>query len=120
MQIVEVTWLRVIKIWWSLAWRSGLLLIVVGILVGLVLGLLAPVMGLTEGGVEMTAAIVNIFLSILIGVAVLMTLFNTRWSDFRLVLVSLNEDAGAAPPQDNPDQPGPGPIVDDVAPLIDD
>ena len=78
----EVTWSRVLEVWWSLAWRG----VTVGIVAGLAANFVLGIVGVPDYG-KYAGAIAG-FLG---GIWAVRTAIRTSYSDFRIVLVPLED-----------------------------
>lgn len=86
MEVVEATWTRVIKLWWSFFWRVSLVSLVLGFLVGALLGVVLFAIG-REDLVELAGGLVGYLVGIPVAIVVFKALLEMRWSDFQLKLV---------------------------------
>jgi hypothetical protein len=92
---LPVTWPRVVRVWWAIAWRSFLAIPLggaVGCVIGFVLGFLGHFMGVGPSQVQWAIRLVTIPIGLILGVAV--GLWATRavlrktFQDFRIALLS--------------------------------
>ncbi|MEJ0063951.1 MAG: hypothetical protein WDO70_12385 [Alphaproteobacteria bacterium] len=91
---LDLTWKRIIKIWWAFCWRAGLL----GLISSFIIGLAAGYMGLALGMDSQTLAGIIAALGTLIGIGTGLIAFRAvlkkKFPDFRIALVPLaGEDA---------------------------
>ena len=75
---IDVTWLRALKVWWSITWRSMLL----GFFICVLVTFAMFAFGLKEY-VGLTTSIIGI----LVGIAAVKFVLGKTYKDFRLVLV---------------------------------
>lgn len=102
MQELEITWPRVLSVWWLVAWRTWLGALILGIVVGGGLGALAAMVvglvgspGAAPGELEATAAYVGdtvgavsaTLAGLVWGLCVVRMALRKRYRDFRLALV---------------------------------
>jgi hypothetical protein len=92
---LAVTWQRVLRVWWALAWRSFLAIPLggaLGCVVGFVMGFLGPLMHVDQGHVMFAIQLVTIPMGLAIGL--LVGLWATRavlrksFSEFRIALIA--------------------------------
>ncbi len=87
--VVEVTWERAAKVWWSLLWRAVLFGGVAGGVFGAIVG---GIMGASGASLEQIATVtksVGILVGIPVGIWVTRSILRKSWSDFRIVLVAV-------------------------------
>ena len=82
MKELEATWGRVLEVWWSLVWRG----VTVGIVVGIAADLVLEFVGVPDYG-KYVGAIAGFFG----GIWAVRAAIRTYYSDFRIVLVPLDE-----------------------------
>lgn len=90
MSEVEVTWGRVFKVWWSLAWRGILFGFLAGAGAGFVVGFLGAMGGMIRENISMYSMLAGGAVGVPIGLWVVKTVLGKKFSDFRLALVSTN------------------------------
>jgi len=89
MQEVEITWGRVITVWWSIVWRA--------ILVGIVATLpVAVIFGVFEGDDRILSLITSV-ISLLAFWFGMKKALGLRYSDFRVCLVAIPADDLSSP-----------------------
>ena len=86
MKKLEVTWWRVIRIWWAWAWRYILYIVVISFPLGFTIGLVA---GMTGYGhlAESIGNIVSALMGIPLSIWVLKVILEKQYSDFQIMLV---------------------------------
>ncbi|MEQ8206739.1 MAG: hypothetical protein RIA65_11225 [Woeseia sp.] len=84
MKGVEVTWRRVLEVWWSLVWRGVTVGIVAGIATNLVLGFV----GVPDYDYTKYLGAIAGFIG---GIWAVRTAIRTSYSDFRIALVAPDE-----------------------------
>jgi hypothetical protein len=82
MKEFEATWGRVLEVWWSLVWRG----VTVGIVAGIAADFILEFVGVPDYG-SYVGAIAGFFG----GIWAVRTAIRTSYSDFRIVLVPLDE-----------------------------
>jgi hypothetical protein len=88
MKLVEVTWKRVIKVWWSFIWRGTLFGFIGGFIVGFIIGLIAGVAGGDSNTIGRLAQIGGGIIGIPIGIVVMRIVLRKQYSDFRIALIA--------------------------------
>jgi hypothetical protein len=87
MQELELTWSRVLKIWWLLIWRGQLIAILIGFLLGFVWGVVVSSIGRADlaetGGTAIGAAVGLVW-----GMFAVRMALRKQYADFRLALVA--------------------------------
>jgi len=87
MQELELTWSRVLKIWWLLIWRGQLIAILIGFLLGFVWGFVVSSIGRADlaetGGTAIGAAVGLVW-----GMFAVRMALRKQYADFRLALVA--------------------------------
>lgn len=91
MEELEVTWFRVIKVWWSLTWRIVIYGMIFGIVVSLPLGLATTALGLDEALANHVTRNIPTLAALLLGIWVTRVVLRKTYSDFRIVLVPSDE-----------------------------
>jgi hypothetical protein len=86
MDKLEVTWNRVLLIWWSLAWRSVVFGAVAGAVIGALIGAIAGILGHADKARQL-GAIGGQIVSIPISWMVLKIILQKRWKEFSIALV---------------------------------
>lgn len=86
MEDVDVTWLRALEIWWAWLWRAFLW----SILAGFVVGFVAGFVGAVEAAPFLGGAV-----GLPIGIWVLKGVLGKTFSDFRIALLSINDESRA-------------------------
>ena len=87
-EIVEVTWMRAFKVWWSLLWRGLLFCFLGGGLVGFTLGFFLGLAKVEPETIKSACTISGYIVSIPIGIVVTRLVLNNRYSDFKIVLIN--------------------------------
>lgn len=88
MQELELTWKRIIAVWWLLTWRGALGSVLLGAAGGAIDGAFAGAMGATPKAVAWTLEIIIGVLGIIWILFVVRMALRKRYSDFRLAAVS--------------------------------
>jgi hypothetical protein len=87
MQELELTWGRVMSVWWLLTWRSMLGAIVLGALVGGIFGFVIAASGQSPQIIAAVSPFLGMIVGILWVIAVVRMALRKRYSGFRIVLV---------------------------------
>ncbi len=86
-KVVDLTFLRLMKIWWALSWR-GLLIIVGGsFTLGIIIGVLAAIMGVPTERVMTLSRITGGIWGLLGGIVALWWGLQVKFKDFEIQLV---------------------------------
>ena len=93
MEIVEVTWGRALKVWWTFMWKGMAFALLASIGVGLVFGFIGAILGLPQGAVMLFNALVGLLVGCFVGVWVIKGILYKRYSDFSVVLIANNDSA---------------------------
>lgn len=88
MSEVEITWGRVVKVWWSLAWRGILFGSLAGAGAGFVVGFVGAMGGMSRESISLYSMLAGGAVGVAIALWVVKTVLGKRFSDFRLALVS--------------------------------
>jgi multisubunit Na+/H+ antiporter MnhE subunit len=70
MQTVELTWRRVLSVWWLIAWRASLGGAIIGFIVGFIIGAVGAVVGLPTETRTMVSLPIFVLLGLYWGVVV--------------------------------------------------
>lgn len=88
---LEVTWGRVVRIWWAFLWRNIIAIIgamIVGAIVGGVLGFIMAMAGASKETIQLVAAPIGGILGLLISIIPIKLVLDKKdFGDFRLVLI---------------------------------
>ncbi|HSR63343.1 MAG TPA: hypothetical protein VLN56_08060 [Gammaproteobacteria bacterium] len=90
MQELDVTWIRAIKVWWSMVWRVIAVSILAGIAISVVVGFIAGIFGYKEG-VQVITQLLGIITGIPIGVWAVKVVLGMEYADFRVALLPSSE-----------------------------
>ena len=93
MEQVDVTWIRVVKIYWLIFWRGMLLVILSTLLAGFVLPILLIPFHIPETVYIWIARVIGAAIGAVVGIFVIKMLFEKSFSDFELVLVKPGSQA---------------------------
>lgn len=91
MEEIEITWLRALKIWWSIVWRILLYSAAFSVLVGIPIGIAAAALGLDPEAAGQVGRILGTLMGLVIAVWVVKIVMGKSFSDFRIVLVPSDE-----------------------------
>lgn len=86
MEMLEITWWRATKIWWSIFWRCLFYGTVISILLGFVAGFTSAALHVTEQ-VKPLLELTGFIIGILISIWVIKMVLGMQYSDFRIVLL---------------------------------
>jgi len=97
---LEITWSRVIRIWWSYLWRN-LLCIVIGMLLGMVFGFIVGfimgAMGFSPRAIMFVTAPIGFVLGLGLSVVPMKLILGKDYGEFRLVLLAKQEQPRPTP-----------------------
>ncbi|PKG80627.1 hypothetical protein CXF85_21110 [Colwellia sp. 75C3] len=91
---LEITWDRVVRIWWSFLWRNLLAIlgaIVIGAIVGFILGLILGIIGVPTETIKMIVQPIGFLIGLGISVIPLKMVLGKNFGEFRLVLISTED-----------------------------
>lgn len=98
---IEPGAIHVFKIWWLLLWRGVLLGGLAGAAVGFILGIVFGVAGVPPERAQIFFVVSGYLVGIGIFAWVISMMFDKLFSDFRIVLISLDESVNKEP-QESP------------------
>jgi ABC-type uncharacterized transport system permease subunit len=84
---VELTWGRVVKVWWSLLWRGLLLAFLVGAVLGFIIGFVGGVARIDKTIISRLCLMVGALSGIPVGLWVLKKVLQKKFGDFRIALL---------------------------------
>ena len=84
---VELTWKRMIKVWWLITWRSGVGAVLLGAVAGFIIGFIGAMAGISGAVSQMMATFAGAALGSVWAVFVVRSAFKKRFGDFRIALV---------------------------------
>lgn len=88
---VEVTWNRVIRIWWSYAWRNLIAIIIsmiVGGVFGFVIGAIMGALGFSVDTIKLVVTPISFLIGLAISIVPMKMIIGKSFGSFRLVLVN--------------------------------
>ncbi|HEX5472453.1 MAG TPA: hypothetical protein VFW73_11230 [Lacipirellulaceae bacterium] len=99
MKELEITWERIVRIWWLIAWRTVLgsvvISFVLGGIAGAVFGFIAARSGVPRQSFVSTARFIGLLVGVLTwivwGIVVVRMAFRKKYGDFRLALIANSE-----------------------------
>ena len=87
-EFVQVTWMKALKVWWSLLWRGLIFGFLAGAAVGFILGFLMGLARVDPETIKTVCTIGGYIVSIPVGVVVTKFVLKNRYSDFRIALIT--------------------------------
>ena len=87
-QLVEVTWKRALRIWFSLTWSSLFFGSLLCYIVGFIIGFIGGIVGENLILFRTANIIINCFVGIAVGVWVTSLIFKKQFSDFQIALIT--------------------------------
>ncbi|MBI5110122.1 MAG: hypothetical protein HZA62_15410 [Rhodocyclales bacterium] len=88
---VEITWNKVIRVWWAYAWRNVIAIVVAAIaggIVGFILGLIMGAMGVGLSTIQYITAPLGGIIGLGLSVIPMKMILGKDFGQFRLVLVA--------------------------------
>lgn len=88
---VEITWGRVIRVWWAYLWRNLIAIVLAAIaggIAGFILGFIMGAMGIAPKTIQIVAAPLGGLLGLAFSVIPMKMILGKDFGQFRLVLVS--------------------------------
>ncbi len=86
-RVLEVTFARATKVWWSLAWRALLFGLLAGAAAGFVIGIVCAIAQVPQEQISRYGGLAGLVVGVPVGIWVVKTVLQKSWSDFRIVLV---------------------------------
>ncbi len=90
MQIMDVTWGRAARVWWSIFWRTFLITALLAVVFGFMTGFLLALAGLEEKTL-LWSQLVGIACAIVGGVWAVKSVLQKEYRDYRLALIPSTE-----------------------------
>jgi hypothetical protein len=91
MEELEITWLRALKIWWSIVWRTMLYSILFSILAGIPIAISTAALGFDEAVALQVGRLIGLVIGFIVAVWVVKIVLGKSFSDFRIALVPSDE-----------------------------
>jgi hypothetical protein len=96
---LEITWSRVLRIWWSYLWRN-LIAILVTVLIagvlGFIIGFIMGAMGITVSVIKLVTAPIGFAIGLVISVVPMKLILGKDFGEFQLVLLANQPSAATA------------------------
>ncbi|MCM8794874.1 MAG: hypothetical protein NC819_03630 [Candidatus Omnitrophica bacterium] len=83
---LEVTWRRVLTVWWSFVWRSIVFGALAGAILGGIIGLIAGLLGQAQMA-QKWGAIAGQIISIPVSMCVMKIILQKKWKEFSIQLI---------------------------------
>lgn len=83
MEEIKPTWGIVIKVWWSIVWRAGIIMGAVGFLIGF----FGAIKGLSQPEIQFWAGLTTNILAIPVGIYLLKLVLNKKYKTFRVAII---------------------------------
>ena len=84
----EVTWRRVLAVWWLIVWRALLGGAALGFIAGFLVGFIGRLAGLPANTSLITSGVLGALASLIWGIIVVRMALRKPYSDFRIVLTA--------------------------------
>jgi hypothetical protein len=97
---LEITWSRVIRIWWSFFWRNLICIVVtmlIGMVFGFIVGFIMGAMGFPPRVIMFVTGPIGLVMGLAISVVPLKLILGEDYGEFRLVLLAKQEQPQVAP-----------------------
>jgi hypothetical protein len=91
MQQVDLTWPRVVSVWWLIVWRGAVGALVLGAAAGFVIGIVGFFLGISEQ-VPIISGLAGALISIAWWIIVIRMALKKEYKDFDIVLVRPRAD----------------------------
>jgi hypothetical protein len=86
--MLDITWGRVLRIWWLIAWRSLTGAVFIGVVIGAIVGFVGALAGVPRSVVTLTAPIIGGVVGLGWGVVVIRMALKKNYRGFRLALIA--------------------------------
>ncbi len=87
-EFVQVTWMRTLKVWWSLLWRGFLSWLLSSAIIGSILVIFMELANAEPEIIKTVCVIVGYVVLIPVGIVVINLVLKTRYSDFKIALIA--------------------------------
>lgn len=90
---LEITWQRVLRVWWSYLWRNILVMIVsmiCGAIVGGIIGFILGSFGVSVTVIKIVCAPIGFVIGLVLSVIPMWLILGKDFGEFRLVLAAKN------------------------------
>ena len=92
MQDLDLTWKRVIAVWWLILWRGGVGALLLTVVLGALTALAGIILRWPPQTTQLITAMLGILAAVAVGLLAVRMALRKRYSDFRLAIVPRNED----------------------------
>ena len=86
-EFVELTWLRTLKVWWSLLWRNLLFSTLAAASIGSILGFFMGLIKINPQIVKIVTIFFGYISLLIVSIMVTRSVLNKDYSDFRIALI---------------------------------
>jgi hypothetical protein len=87
MQELEITWGRVMSVWWLVAWRSGVGAVLLGAAIGFVIGFIGALAAVPVQTITVLSTAAGAIVGLVWAIVVVRMALRKHYGDFRLALV---------------------------------
>jgi integral membrane sensor domain MASE1 len=87
MQELEVTWQRVLSVWWLIVWRAALGGAILGAMIGAVLGFIEGMIGVSTQTITLSSGAAGALANLIWSLFVVRMALRKKYGEFRLALV---------------------------------
>jgi hypothetical protein len=95
---VEITWGRVLRVWWAYLWRNLIAIIaafIISFVAGFIITLALASLGVAGPATKLVSQIVGAVIGLAISIVPMWMIIGKRFGTFRLVLVQAETASGA-------------------------
>ncbi len=86
-KLVEVTWQRTLKVWWSIFWRSIVYGMMAGLIIGFLGGFILKTLGLSFQENKPIFDLLGMVAGVLIQIGIIKYVLSKKYQNFRVALV---------------------------------
>lgn len=87
---LELTWIRLLAVWWLITWRTTILGTLALLVLGLILGFILGALGVERATLNLVGQIFGMTIYALTILVTLRMALKKRYGDFRIALVALD------------------------------
>ena len=87
MQELDVTWNRVLSVWWLIVWRAALGGAIIGAVVGFIVGFTEDEAGVTPQTITLSSGIVGAVVNLIWSLFIVRMALRKKYGEFRLAMV---------------------------------
>jgi hypothetical protein len=87
---LEITWRRIVRVWWAYTWRNLIALVaaaIIGGIIGFILGFVGHFIGIPTGVIQIIAAVIGCSVGLIVSLIPMKMILGKNYGEFRLVLL---------------------------------